>query len=60
MEYVIAGLYLGLGLELSDKAARLRREIASSDPDELATTFLWKIYELGSSRETLQSSMFRS
>ncbi|KAF2005643.1 hypothetical protein P154DRAFT_423954 [Amniculicola lignicola CBS 123094] len=49
MEYVIAGLYLGLGLELPDKAARLRREIANSDPDELATTFLWKIYEFGSS-----------
>jgi hypothetical protein len=60
MEYVIAGLYLGHGLELPDKAARLRREIANSDPGELATTCLWKIYEVRSGRETLQSSMFRS
>ncbi|KAF2867595.1 hypothetical protein BDV95DRAFT_502446 [Massariosphaeria phaeospora] len=44
MEYVIVGLYLGLGLELPDKAARLRDQISDMDYDQLAGTMLWKMY----------------
>lgn len=48
MEYIIVGLYLGLGLELPDKASRLREhvaEMAEMDYDQIASTFLWKMYE---------------
>jgi len=50
MEYVIVGLYLGLGLELPDKASRLKEQVADIDYDELASTFLWKMYESFSSK----------
>jgi hypothetical protein len=48
MEYVIVGLYLALGLELLDKASRLRERAEQIDYDHLAGTFLWKLYEMGS------------
>ena len=51
MEYVIVGLYLGLGLGLPDKASRLKdRAVALSemDPDQLAGLLIWKMYELAS------------
>ncbi|KAF2729475.1 hypothetical protein EJ04DRAFT_537829 [Polyplosphaeria fusca] len=48
MEYIIVGLYLGLGLELPSKAARLREIVVETDYDMLAGTFLWKLYERGS------------
>lgn len=47
MEYVIVGLYLGLGLELPDKAARLRDQIMGDrDYEQMRETFLWKMYEM--------------
>ncbi|KAH7134937.1 hypothetical protein B0J11DRAFT_148502 [Dendryphion nanum] len=48
MEFIVTGLYLGLGLELPDKAARVADRVAHVDPDELTATLLWKLYELGS------------
>lgn len=45
MEYIIVGLYLALGLELPNKAARLRDTIADLDYDQLTETLLWKMYE---------------
>lgn len=52
MEYVIAGLYLGLGLELPSKAARLREQVEGRldqaremDVDQLQETVLWKLHE---------------
>ncbi|KAJ4351274.1 uncharacterized protein N0V89_006613 [Didymosphaeria variabile] len=49
MEYIIVGLYLGLGLKIPDKAAKLK-EIVLGDHDyeQLRETFLWKMYEAGS------------
>ncbi|KAL5381048.1 hypothetical protein PMIN06_006955 [Paraphaeosphaeria minitans] len=49
MECVIVGLYLGLGLKIPDKAAKLK-EIVLRDRDyeQLRETFLWKMYEAGS------------
>jgi hypothetical protein len=51
MEYVIAGLYLGLGLELPSKAARLREQVEDRidqardmDADQLNETVLWKLH----------------
>lgn len=51
MEYVIAGLYLGLGLELPSKAARLREQVEDridqardKDVDQLQETVLWKLH----------------
>jgi hypothetical protein len=51
MEYVIAGLYLGLGLELPSKAARLREQVEDRidqardiDVDQLQETVLWKMH----------------
>lgn len=47
MEYVIVGLYLGLGLELPKKAAYLKEQlIGEHDYDQLRETFLWKMYEI--------------
>lgn len=48
MEYIIVGLYLGLGLELPSKANRLREIVVDTDYDMLAGTFMWKLYEKGS------------
>jgi len=49
MEYVIVGLYLGLGLELPHKAARLRDIVMGErDLEQLRETYLWKLYEAGS------------
>jgi hypothetical protein len=46
MEYIIVGLYLGLGLELPDKAARLRDQImGDQDYETIRETMLWKVYE---------------
>jgi hypothetical protein len=45
MEYVIVGLYLGLGLGLPDKASRLQEHVANMDRDEIASGILWKLYE---------------
>ncbi|KAF2686911.1 hypothetical protein K458DRAFT_363311 [Lentithecium fluviatile CBS 122367] len=46
MEYIIVGLYLGLGLELPDKAARLRDELmGDQDFERIRETMLWKMYE---------------
>jgi hypothetical protein len=52
MEYVIVGLYLGLGLELPSKAARLRDEVEDRidqarglDIDQLQETVLWKLHD---------------
>jgi hypothetical protein len=52
MEYVIAGLYLGLGLELPSKAARLREQMEDRmnqargpDEDQLQETVLWKLHD---------------
>jgi hypothetical protein len=52
MEYVIAGLYLGLGLELPSKAARLREQVEDRmnqargpDVDQVQETLLWKLHD---------------
>ena len=52
MEYVIAGLYLGLGLELPSKAARLRAQVEDRidqargpEGDQLQETVLWKLHD---------------
>jgi hypothetical protein len=52
MEYVIAGLYLGLGLGLPSKAARLREQVGDRidqaralDVDQLQETVLWKLHD---------------
>lgn len=52
MEYVIVALYLGLGLELPSKAARLRRQIEDQmdqartlDVEQLQETVLWKLHD---------------
>jgi hypothetical protein len=48
MEAVIVGLYLGLGLELPDKAARIRDrvlDLSEYDYDQMRETAIWKIYE---------------
>ncbi|CAO2652081.1 Nn.00g003640.m01.CDS01 [Neocucurbitaria sp. VM-36] len=52
MEYVIVGLYLGLGLELPSKAARLREQVEDRidqakalDVDQLQETVLWKLHD---------------
>jgi hypothetical protein len=52
MEYVIAGLYLGLGLELPSKAARIRSQVQDQidhargiDADQLQETVLWKLHD---------------
>jgi hypothetical protein len=52
MEYVIVGLYLGLGLELPSKAARLRVQMEDRmdqaralDVDQLQETVLWKLHD---------------
>ncbi|KAF1849234.1 uncharacterized protein K460DRAFT_365133 [Cucurbitaria berberidis CBS 394.84] len=51
MEYIIVGLYLGLGLELPSKAARLREQVEDRigqarglDFDQLQETVLWKLH----------------
>lgn len=51
MEYIIAGLYLGLGLGLPSKAARLREQVEDrmsqargADADQLQETVLWKLH----------------
>lgn len=51
MEYVITGLYLGLGLELPSKAARIREQVEDRidqarglDVDQLQETVLWKLH----------------
>lgn len=48
MEYIIVGLYLGLGIGLPDKASNFTNRavaLGEMDPDELAGIFLWKIYD---------------
>jgi hypothetical protein len=52
MEYIICGLYLGLGLELPSKAARLREQVEDRidqarghDRDQLQEGVLWKMHE---------------
>jgi len=45
MEYIIVGLYLGLGLELPDKAARLSDQLMGEDYETIRETMLWKLYE---------------
>lgn len=52
MEYAIVGLYLGLGLELPSKAARLRDQVEDRidqarnlDVDQLQETVLWKLHD---------------
>jgi len=52
MEYVIAGLYLGLGLELPSKAARVKSQVEERieqarelDADQLQETVLWKLHD---------------
>ncbi|KAF2126724.1 hypothetical protein P153DRAFT_68711 [Dothidotthia symphoricarpi CBS 119687] len=52
MEYVIVGLYLGLGLELPRKAAKLKEQVEEMreqakemDAAELEQTILWKLHE---------------
>ncbi len=51
MEYIIAGLYLGLGLELPSKAARLREQMEGHidqarqlSIDEMQATVLGKLH----------------
>ncbi|CAI6332753.1 unnamed protein product [Periconia digitata] len=49
-EYIIVGLYLGLGLRVPDKAARLRdrvMEVTEYDYEQIRETALWKMYEIG-------------
>ena len=55
MEWVIVGLYLTLGLELSSKAARLREQIEDQmdqarnlDVEQLQETVLWKLHDAAS------------
>lgn len=63
MEYIIVGLYLGLGLELPDKAARLKEravDMAAMDTDELAGMFLWKIYEAISGKTESQVPIYQA
>jgi len=52
MEYIIVGLYLGLGLELPGKAARLKKQVENQvdqaralDMDQLQETLLWKLHD---------------
>jgi hypothetical protein len=52
MEYIIVGLYLGLGLELPSKAARVRQQMEERidqartlDVDQLQETVLWKLHD---------------
>ncbi|KAF2026453.1 hypothetical protein EK21DRAFT_103228 [Setomelanomma holmii] len=52
MEYVIVGLYLGLGLELPSKAARVRQQMEERidqartlDVDQLQETVLWRLHD---------------
>jgi hypothetical protein len=52
MEYIIVGLYLGLGLELPDQAARLKKQVEDQvdqaralDVDQLQETLLWKLHD---------------
>lgn len=52
MEYIIVGLYLGLGLELPGKAARLKEQVEDRmdqaralDVDQLQETILWKLHD---------------
>ena len=52
MEYIIAGLYLGLGLELPSKAARLANQVEERidlarelDAEQMQQTILWKLHE---------------
>lgn len=52
MEYVIVGLYLGLGLELPSKAARLKSQVEERvdqaralDVEQLQQTVLWKLHD---------------
>jgi hypothetical protein len=51
MEYIIVGLYIGVGLELPSKAARLREQVEDRidqareiDVDQLQETVLWKMH----------------
>jgi len=51
-EYIIVALYLGLGLELPSKAARLRAQVENRidqaralDVDQLQETVLWKLHD---------------
>jgi hypothetical protein len=51
MEYIVCGLYLGLGLGLPTKAARLRQQVEDRidqarglDMDQLQETVLWKLH----------------
>lgn len=53
MEYIVVGLYLGLGLELPSKAARLREQVEdrmdqarAMDADQLQETILWKLHDV--------------
>jgi hypothetical protein len=53
MEYIIVGLYLGLGLELPSKAARVRQQMEERidqartlDVDQLQETVLWKLHDV--------------
>lgn len=50
MEYVVVALYLGLGLELPDKAARLANRVQDLDRDQLEGMFLLKLYDAGSGK----------
>lgn len=52
MEYIIVALYLGLGLELPGKAARLKKQVEDQmdqaralDADQLQETVLWKLHD---------------
>lgn len=52
MEYIIAGLYLGLGLELPSKASRLKEQVEyrvdqvrDMEADQVQETVLWKLHE---------------
>ncbi|KAH8722593.1 hypothetical protein GQ44DRAFT_741581 [Phaeosphaeriaceae sp. PMI808] len=52
MEYIIAGLYLGLGLELPSKAAQLRDQVEDRidqarglDIEQMQETVLWKLHQ---------------
>lgn len=52
MEYIIVGLYLGLGLELPRKAAKLREQVEEMreqardmDAEQIERTILWKLHE---------------
>ena len=54
MEYIIVGLYLGLGLKIPDKAAKLKEMVMGDrDYEQLRETFLWKMYEAGSATVAL-------